>query len=46
MLKADLLALVVAPYTGAWIEITIARQLMLLYLVAPYTGAWIDKSNL
>ena len=32
----------VAPYTGAWIEIWVPRELRLELLVAPYTGAWIE----
>ncbi len=33
----------VAPYTGAWIEITIIGTLSFMNSqVAPYTGAWIE----
>ena len=32
----------VAPYTGAWIEITLAGIAKELSVVAPYTGAWIE----
>ena len=32
----------VAPFTGAWIEITGARGYKYLKLVAPFTGAWIE----
>ena len=32
----------VAPYTGAWIEIHIWRSNAGRYGVAPYTGAWIE----
>ena len=32
----------VAPYTGAWIEIFDGRILTTLLKVAPYTGAWIE----
>ena len=32
----------VAPYTGAWIEIKITRRLEKRFFVAPYTGAWIE----
>ncbi len=32
----------VAPYTGAWIEITIYRIEWTARSVAPYTGAWIE----
>ncbi len=33
---------IVAPYTGAWIEINIALHISAVDLVAPYTGAWIE----
>ena len=33
---------IVAPYTGAWIEIRFRWPYRLLPLVAPYTGAWIE----
>ena len=32
----------VAPYTGAWIEITLPKEVIQSLLVAPYTGAWIE----
>ena len=32
----------VAPYTGAWIEILQAIQKVKDWGVAPYTGAWIE----
>ena len=32
----------VAPYTGAWIEITFIIHLYRCIVVAPYTGAWIE----
>ncbi|CQR53524.1 hypothetical protein PRIO_1416 [Paenibacillus riograndensis SBR5] len=32
----------VAPYTGAWIEISSAASTIVDGLVAPYTGAWIE----
>ena len=32
----------VAPYTGAWIEITGASVMLPSFGVAPYTGAWIE----
>ena len=43
-LKFELSAssLLVAPYTGAWIEIYIDLTSNLLGRVAPYTGAWIE----
>ena len=36
------MAAVVAPYTGAWIEIYNDRPLRAGKNVAPYTGAWIE----
>ncbi|WP_404351820.1 hypothetical protein [Caproicibacterium sp. XB2] len=33
---------IVAPYTGAWIEITAADAQVQKLQVAPYTGAWIE----
>ncbi len=36
---------IVAPYTGAWIEIQILLQLLGKQKVAPYTGAWIEIVN-
>ena len=35
----------VAPYTGAWIEISWIVGSHLFALVAPYTGAWIEISK-
>ena len=32
----------VAPYTGAWIEILVVYSTCLPLCVAPYTGAWIE----
>ena len=32
----------VAPYTGAWIEISRFAMILFKALVAPYTGAWIE----
>ena len=32
----------VAPYTGAWIEIRICSINTVSFFVAPYTGAWIE----
>ena len=32
----------VAPYTGAWIEMTVGRGIHYRKPVAPYTGAWIE----
>ena len=32
----------VAPYTGAWIEIEILKEMAPPPKVAPYTGAWIE----
>ena len=33
---------VVAPFTGAWIEICISKHLLIARVVAPFTGAWIE----
>ena len=33
---------VVAPYTGAWIEIPCRGKCVRDCFVAPYTGAWIE----
>ena len=33
---------IVAPYTGAWIEIATYGVIWHETLVAPYTGAWIE----
>ena len=32
----------VAPFTGAWIEINIKEILETVQSVAPFTGAWIE----
>ena len=32
----------VAPFTGAWIEITTNPLLSSMWIVAPFTGAWIE----
>jgi len=32
----------VAPFTGAWIEILFVRGKFLFRYVAPFTGAWIE----
>ena len=37
---------VVAPYTGAWIEIKLYMERIVTDEVAPYTGAWIEIINL
>ena len=34
--------LIVAPYTGAWIEIGALTKAEFELEVAPYTGAWIE----
>ena len=34
--------LMVAPYTGAWIEIGVPEVVAEVIVVAPYTGAWIE----
>ena len=33
---------IVAPYTGAWIEIRNEKSVIPMERVAPYTGAWIE----
>ena len=35
----------VAPFSGAWIEITTCRMLFVAYRVAPFSGAWIEIDN-
>ena len=42
MVVHRVVSLMVAPYTGAWIEIAEAEAFCYRYLVAPYTGAWIE----
>ena len=37
--------LLVAPYTGAWIEITFVGEVENFIEVAPYTGAWIEIAD-
>ena len=32
----------VAPFVGAWIEISLFTFIVLLVLVAPFVGAWIE----
>ena len=32
----------VAPFTGAWIEISSFISLPRYFIVAPFTGAWIE----
>ena len=32
----------VAPFTGAWIEIIACKALWAIWRVAPFTGAWIE----
>ena len=34
--------LLVAPFTGAWIEIMIYPPFYAFLIVAPFTGAWIE----
>ena len=38
-------AVIVAPFTGAWIEITAAGEKFRAAKVAPFTGAWIEIST-
>ena len=33
---------IVAPFTGAWVEIFHALKALLRALVAPFTGAWVE----
>ena len=35
----------VAPYAGAWIEMTSVTWDMSPWMVAPYAGAWIEINN-
>ena len=43
MQEFSVVGMVVAPYTGAWIEILSAcGRTKIEYGVAPYTGAWIE----
>ena len=37
-----LIVLLVAPFTGAWIEICKRFTLVVVFVVAPFTGAWIE----
>ena len=39
------LILCVAPYTGAWIEMSNLSDITFNVNVAPYTGAWIEMST-
>ena len=32
----------VAPFAGAWIEISVVLSVTSLYIVAPFAGAWIE----
>ena len=34
--------MIVAPFTGAWIEIMLCVRVALRCFVAPFTGAWIE----
>ena len=42
MSQIDVADKIVAPYTGAWIEIFYRLIRMREKSVAPYTGAWIE----
>ena len=33
---------IVAPFTGAWIEISMFSKSLSVMTVAPFTGAWIE----
>ena len=35
----------VAPFTGAWIEISTCRRSSTAWAVAPFTGAWIEMDQ-
>ena len=37
--------IVVAPFTGAWIETTGIQAHLQFGCVAPFTGAWIETAN-
>ena len=36
---------IVAPFTGAWIEIVTSGKQPTLCAVAPFTGAWIEMKT-
>ena len=36
----------VAPFAGAWIEIKIPTDILVLVLVAPFAGAWIEIASI
>ena len=36
----------VAPFAGAWIEISVKKVRSLISLVAPFAGAWIEIDSL
>ena len=40
--RADVEKAMVAPFTGAWIEIMLIADNLLSAKVAPFTGAWIE----
>ena len=42
----DILDYEVAPFTGAWIEIQCAWEVIKYFGVAPFTGAWIEITGL
>ena len=35
----------VAPYMGAWVEISVMKSLSMITGVAPYMGAWVEIST-
>jgi len=37
--------LIVAPFTGAWIEMNAITEEESIYVVAPFTGAWIEMGG-
>ena len=38
----NIIYIIVAPFTGAWIEMVRPTRTRRLYGVAPFTGAWIE----
>ena len=42
LLVSTLTLMMVAPFTGAWIEMLLLVSTLTLMMVAPFTGAWIE----
>ena len=42
--KMPLILKTVAPFAGAWIEISLIPSLKKYWIVAPFAGAWIEIS--